>query len=82
MDLLNQISERLRHGDDDKVGELTRLAIDEGIPAKSILDDGLIAGMNDVGEKFRTHEILKMIWIISKSIRLRFSRLFPPCITP
>lgn len=57
MDILTDISEQLQKGDDDKVGELTRAAIDQKIPPKDILDCGLIEGMNVVGEKFRTHEI-------------------------
>ncbi len=37
--------------------ELTNEAIAEGIPAKEILDNGLIAGMDIIGEQFRKHEI-------------------------
>ena len=34
-----------------------RRALEAGIVAKTVLDEGLIAGMNTVGEKFRVHEI-------------------------
>ncbi len=37
--------------------ELTRLALDEGTPAKLVLEHGLIAGMNRVGENFRAKRI-------------------------
>jgi len=57
MEILKQISEALQVGDADSVGELTNVAIAENIPPKEILDNGLIAGMNVVGEKFRVHEI-------------------------
>ena len=57
MDLLKEISESLQKGDDAKVGELTQKAIDEGMAPKGILDDGLIAGMDVIGRKFRDHEI-------------------------
>jgi len=57
MDLLKEISEALQKGDDAKVGELTKKAIDEGMVPKEILDDGLIAGMDVIGKKFRDHEI-------------------------
>jgi 5-methyltetrahydrofolate--homocysteine methyltransferase len=57
MDLLKQISESLEQGDDEKVLELTRQAVDRNIPAKEILDRGLIAGMDAVGEKFGRREI-------------------------
>jgi 5-methyltetrahydrofolate--homocysteine methyltransferase len=57
MELLNQISEHLQLGDEEKVGELTQQAINDKISPKEILDNGLIAGMNIVGDKFRDHEI-------------------------
>lgn len=57
MDVLDQISEYLQKGDCDRVFELTNRAIDQKIPPKEILDNGLIAGMNIIGEKFRNHEI-------------------------
>lgn len=57
MDILKQISESLREGNSKKVAELTQQAINENIPIKSILDNGLISGMNIVGEKFKAHEI-------------------------
>ncbi len=57
MDLLKEISESLQKGDDAKVGELTQKAIDEGMVPKEILDDGLIAGMDVIGKRFRAHEI-------------------------
>ncbi|MBN1481787.1 cobalamin-binding protein [candidate division KSB1 bacterium] len=57
MDLLQQISDSLQNGDEKQVFELTRQAIEQKVPAKQILDDGLIAGMNIVGEQFRTHKI-------------------------
>jgi 5-methyltetrahydrofolate--homocysteine methyltransferase len=57
MDLLTQISENLQNGEDERVGELTRQAVAAGLPPREILDGGLIAGMNAVGEKFRCHDI-------------------------
>jgi len=57
MSLLEEISTLLQNGDDERVSELTRKAIDEELEPKEILDNGLIAGMNIIGEKFRNHEI-------------------------
>jgi 5-methyltetrahydrofolate--homocysteine methyltransferase len=57
MELLNQIAASLQEGDDTKAGELTRQALAEKIPARQILDQGLIAGMNVVGRLFRDHEV-------------------------
>jgi 5-methyltetrahydrofolate--homocysteine methyltransferase len=57
MDILQQLSESLQKGDAGKVSELTQEAIDNKLEPKAILDDGLIAGMAVVGEKFKVHEI-------------------------
>jgi 5-methyltetrahydrofolate--homocysteine methyltransferase len=57
MGILAQLAESLEKGDDKAVSELTAKAIDDGLEASAILDDGLIAGMNVVGEKFRVRDI-------------------------
>lgn len=57
MDILDRISESLQRGDNGAVDELAREAIGLNLPVKDILDRGLIAGMNVIGEKFRLHEI-------------------------
>ncbi len=57
MNELNIMAKALQLGDDKLVYENTRKAIEQGIPVKTILDDGLIAGMNVISEKFRKHEI-------------------------
>ncbi len=57
MDVLREIDESLQRGEDSKVAELTQRAIDEGLGASEILNDGLLAGMAVVGEKFGAHEI-------------------------
>ncbi len=55
--MLNQISELLQKGKAKQVKALVQEAIDAGVPARDILEKGLIAGMNVVGEKFRNNEI-------------------------
>lgn len=57
MQLLEEISKSLQVGNHDQVASLTKQAIDQKIEAKQILDNGLIAGMNVVGEKFKKHQI-------------------------
>jgi 5-methyltetrahydrofolate--homocysteine methyltransferase len=57
MDMLAEIANAVIAGDDERVAELTRQVIDGRTPAQSILDDGLIAGMNVVGERFKAHTI-------------------------
>ncbi len=54
---MQEISAALIEGEDDDVDELTRKALDDGITALEIMDDGLIAGMGIVGIKFRENII-------------------------
>lgn len=57
MDILKEIVQYLQQGNDENVSALTGQAIEEKIPAKEILDNGLIKGMNIIGEKYKAHEI-------------------------
>jgi len=57
MEVLEQISESLQRGEDQKVAELTQQAIDAGVAAGQILNDGLLAGMDVVGERFGANEV-------------------------
>lgn len=43
-------------GDRDKVGELTQKALDEGTPAREILDEGLVVAMDEVGRRYQSGE--------------------------
>lgn len=57
MSLLNEISENLQKGKAKNVKELVQQAIDAGIPAQEILEQGLLSGMNVIGEKFKKNEV-------------------------
>ena len=57
MTILNDISEALQKGKAKIVKELVTQAVEQGIHPEVILNDGLVAGMNIVGEKFKTNEI-------------------------
>lgn len=57
MSILNEISEKLQKGQAKVVKELVQQAVDEGIPAKDILDQGLLSGMGIIGEKFKNNEV-------------------------
>ena len=83
MDILQQISDQIDLGDDEKVHELTTTAIEQKIPVKQILDDGLLKGMNIVGKKFKEHEIflpevlmaakaMNEGWILSTSASVKY----------
>jgi len=57
MEIVEQIARALEKGDATETGQLTRQAIESGLGPKQILDEGLIAGMAVVGERFKRHEI-------------------------
>ena len=57
MSILTDISENLQRGKAKVVKELVQQAIDEGVPAQQILDEGLLSGMSVVGEKFKNNEV-------------------------
>ena len=50
---MQEIAAGIIEGDDEIVDELTRKALDDGVDALEVMDDGLIAGMSIVGIKFR-----------------------------
>ena len=55
--IMHDIAYNLIVGKHTEVDRLTKEALDEGFPANTILDDGLIAGMAIVGIKFRDNVI-------------------------
>lgn len=57
MELLQQISELLQKGKAKEVRALVQQAVDEGVPAQRILDEGLLSGMDIIGTKFKNNEI-------------------------
>ena len=57
MSIINDISDALQRGKKKEVTKLVQQAIDEGIDATTILKDGLLSGMNIIGEKFKNDEV-------------------------
>jgi len=51
------ISENLQKGKAAEVAELVQQAIDEKVPVKKILDEGLLHGMGVIGGKFKKNEV-------------------------
>ena len=56
-EVLNEISEWLQKGRAPKVKAAVTKALEEGIPASEILEDGLLAGMDIIGQKFKNNEV-------------------------
>ena len=78
MEILKEISTQLQLGDDDKVFELTKQAIEQKIDPKIILSDGLVSGMNVIGEQFRNHDIfLPEVLLAAKAMYAGIDQLKP-----
>ena len=57
MSITQEISEALQKGKAKIVKELVTKALEDGMPASEILNDGLLAGMDIIGDKFKNNEI-------------------------
>ncbi len=57
MAILEEISTFLQQGRAKNVKALVAQALEEGVPAQQILNEGLLAGMDVVGEKFKKNEV-------------------------
>ena len=56
-EILNEISENLQKGRAKVVVELVEKALADGVAAGDILNDGLMAGMDIIGTKFKNNEV-------------------------
>ena len=57
MSILTEICENLQRGKAKIVKELCENAINEGLDPEIILNEGLLAGMSVIGEKFKNNEV-------------------------
>ena len=57
MSIYLEISENLQEGKNKIVKELVENAVAQGLPAEKILNEGLLAGMDIIGEKFKNNEV-------------------------
>ena len=57
MSTLTEISEFLQKGKANEVKELAQKALDEGLAAKQVLEEGLMPGMSIIGDKFKKNEV-------------------------
>lgn len=55
--LLQQISENIASGRPKAVRNLVRQALGEGMPAKRILDEGLLAGIDKISRQFKANQV-------------------------
>ncbi|MHB1485689.1 MAG: cobalamin B12-binding domain-containing protein [Saccharofermentanales bacterium] len=57
MEILDQISEALQKGKAKDVKVLVQEAVDSGVSAQQVLNEGLLAGMSVIGGKFKNNEV-------------------------
>ena len=78
MAALNTISEALQKGKADEVKTLVTQALEEKIDVKKVLEEGLIAGMDIIGGRFKRNEIyIPEVLIAARAMHAGMSILEP-----
>jgi 5-methyltetrahydrofolate--homocysteine methyltransferase len=78
MDILKQIALAIQRGDSNGIDELLDQAIENKLGAREMVDDGLIAGMNVVGDRYKKHEIfLPEVLLAAKAMHVGMDKLKP-----
>ena len=68
----------LQAGKAKDVKLLVQQAIDEGVPAKTILEEGLLSGMSVIGEKFKNNEVyVPEVLVAARAMNMGASLLKP-----
>jgi 5-methyltetrahydrofolate--homocysteine methyltransferase len=76
--VIQELKEKLIRGDAEAVSQLTLEALADGIAPQVILERGLIAGMNVVGERFKNNDIfLPEVLIAARAMKAGVSHLEP-----
>ena len=78
MSVINQIAELVQKGDRRGVKSAVETALSENLSAKEILDNGLIAGMMAIGERFKRNEVyVPEVLIAARAMNMGVSVLKP-----
>jgi 5-methyltetrahydrofolate--homocysteine methyltransferase len=80
-ELLSKITATIIEGEPDEVVELTQQALDAGLEPLSIINEGLVPGMNVVGEKFQNGEYFLPHLIIAANGMQQSMALLEPELT-
>lgn len=81
MSIFDDISLNLQQGRAKNVKELVQKALDEGLDAKAVLDEGLLAGMSIIGEKFKNNEVYVPDVLIAARAMNAGSEILKPILT-
>lgn len=75
---LKALSEAVIKGDQKTAVEITRQAIGEGMAPGTILSDGLIAGMNTIGIRFKANQVyIPEVLIAARAMKMAMEVLEP-----
>ncbi len=75
---LKALADAVIKGDQNTAVEITKAALGEGTPAKSVLDDGLIAGMDVIGSRFKKNEVyIPEVLIAARAMKMAMEILEP-----
>lgn len=75
---LKALSEAIIKGDQKTAVDITKAAISEGTAPETILGDGLIAGMNVIGVRFKANEVyIPEVLIAARAMKMAMEHLEP-----
>ncbi|MHC4478117.1 MAG: corrinoid protein [Planctomycetota bacterium] len=75
---LKALADAIIKGDHNTAMEITKSALAEGTAAKSVLNDGLIAGMDVVGARFKKNEVyIPEVLISARAMKMAMEILEP-----
>ncbi len=75
---LKALSEAIIKGDQKTAVEITQAAIEEGMAPETILNEGLIGGMNVVGARFKANEVyIPEVLISARAMKMSMEYLEP-----
>ena len=78
MAITNEISAYVQQGRAKNVKELVQKALDEGISAKEILEEGLLAGIDVICDKFKKNEVfLPEVLVSARAMNMGMDALKP-----
>ena len=78
---LKALADAVINGDQNTALEITKAALEEGSAAKDVLDNGLIAGMDTVGARFKKNEIyIPEVLIAARAMKMAMEVLEPELI--
>lgn len=75
---LKALSDSIIKGDQKTAVDVTKAALDEGVAPGTILADGLIAGMNVIGVRFKANEVyIPEVLIAARAMKMAMEILEP-----